>query len=108
MNGNINMPNPAEEKRASAQAIVDSVEYLENEFLKPLVRAGEELVDASVKVRTSLQHPSIDGILMKNQSILETNIAELKKIIENAKVEMAESSHVVEQSIEEIADTITG
>ena len=90
----------------SVEKIQVGIDYLENEFMRPLVLVGEELIEEYRALNQSLQSESINNLIREQQSKLDSLKNDLKAICDKAKGEMEDSSKVIEQNQANIDESL--
>lgn len=86
------------ENNVSVEKIQAGIDYLESEFMNPLVRVGEELIDNYTAMNRSLQSETIDALIIEQQSKLDELKNELSSICKKAKGQMEDSSNIIQQN----------
>ena len=86
------------ENNVSVEKIQAGIDYLESQFMKPLVTVGEELIDNYKALNQSLQSETINQLIQEQQSKLDELKNELSTICNKAKGQMEDSSNIIQQN----------
>ena len=90
----------------SVTSIQQGIDYLESEFMNPLVLVGEQLIDEYQELNRVLQSQAINALIREQQSKLDTLKNDLKAICDKARVSMDDSSKVIQQNQSNIDSTM--
>ena len=90
----------------SVSKIQAGIDYLEQEFMNPLVMVGEQLIDEYQMLNRVLQSQQINALIREQQSKLDTLKNDLKAICDKARVSMDDSSKVIQQNQSNIDSTL--
>ena len=90
----------------SVTSIQAGIDYLETEFMNPLVLVGEQLIDEYQELNRVLQSQAINALIREQQSKLDTLKNDLKAICDKARVSMDDSSKVIQQNQSNIDSTM--
>ncbi len=91
----------------SVEKIQQGIDYLENQFMRPLEQVGEQLLDNYKEFNNALQSEAINRSIQEQQSKLDELRSELEKICAKAKGDMEESSSTVKQNQANIDDVLS-
>ena len=86
------------ENNVSVAKIQAGIDYLESEFMRPLVMVGEELIEDYKAMNQSLQSETINALIREQQSKLDELKNELSTICNKAKGQMEDSSNIIQQN----------
>lgn len=86
------------ENNVSVAKIQSGIDYLESQFMKPLVMVGEQLIDNYTMMNQSLQSETINALIKEQQSKLDELKSELSSICNKAKGQMEDSSNIIQQN----------
>ena len=90
----------------SVTKIQEGIDYLEAEFMNPLVMVGEQLIDEYQMLNRVLQSQAINALIREQQSKLDTLKNDLKAICDKARVSMDDSSKVIQANQTNIDSTL--
>ena len=94
-------------KNVSVEAIQKGIDYLETEFMAPLTKIGENLIDEYTKLNENLNSEEIDKQIKEQQNKLDSIKDELERICNKAKVSMDDSSKKVAANQNIIDETLS-
>ena len=86
------------ENNVSVEKINAGIDYLESEFMNPLVMVGEDLIENYTTLNQSLQSETINGLIKEQQTKLDELKSELSTICNKAKGQMEDSSNIIQQN----------
>ena len=95
------------DKNVSVKNIQEGIDYLQDQFMKPLVLVGETLIDEYRILNQSLVNQDIDRLIQEQQNKLDNLKNDLNAICERAKTQMGESSEVVSAEQSGIDNTLS-
>lgn len=95
------------DKNVSVKNIQEGIDYLQDQFAKPLVLVGETLIDEYRILNQSLINQDIDRLIQDQQNRLDKFKNDLNAICERAKNQMGESSDIVSHEQAEIDNTLS-
>ena len=95
------------DKNVSVKNIQEGIDYLQDQFMKPLVLVGETLIDEYRILNQSLVNQDIDRLIQEQQQKLDRLKNDLNAICEKAKTQMGESSEVVSHEQAGIDNTLS-
>lgn len=95
------------ENNVSVQKIQEGIEYLEEEFMAPLVKVGTQLIDEYKELNAVLQSETIDRLIQEQQSKLDELQNDLTDICNKASAAMDDSSKVIGENQANIDDTLS-
>ena len=90
----------------SVEKIQEGIDYLQDQFMKPLVNVGEQLLEDYKSLNSVLKSPTIDELIVEQQNKLDSINEELNKICAKAKCEMEDSRTVISQNISDMDSTL--
>ena len=90
----------------SVKSIQQGIDYLETEFMNPLVLVGEQLIDEYQELNRVLQSQQINALIREQQTKLDALKNDLKAICDKARVSMDDSSKVIQQNQSNIDSTL--
>lgn len=90
----------------SVEKIQEGIDYLQDEFMRPLTAVGEELIEDYKVLNQSLQSEVINRLIVEQQNKLDSLKEELANICAKAKGEMEDSRTVISQNVSEIDDVL--
>ena len=90
----------------SVEKIQEGIDYLQDEFMRPLTAVGEELIEDYKVLNQSLQSEVINRLIVEQQNKLDSLKEELANICAKAKGEMEDSRSVISQNVSEIDDVL--
>lgn len=93
-------------KNVSVTSIQDGITYLEDQFMKPLVKVGQDLIDEYTIANKSLKSDAIDKLIKEQQNKLDEIQRQLTDICNRAKSSMDDSSKVIAQNQDAIDETL--
>ncbi len=94
------------EFNVSVTSIQGGIDYLEAEFMNPLVKVGEQLIDEYQQLNKVLQSQQINALIREQQSKLDNIKNDLKAICDKARTSMDDSSKVISQNQNNIDSTL--
>ena len=86
--------------------INESIDYLKREFMQPLKRTGEDLIEENKILNIFLKNENIDAAIAEQQKKLNEMEEDLNSICEKAGVRMEESAATVGKNVAEITDSM--
>lgn len=90
----------------SVEKIQAGIDYLESEFMAPLINVGETLIDDFKIFNQHLGSDVIDAAIEELREKLDNTCEELSNICKKAKGEMEDSSETIEQRQAEIESNL--
>lgn len=90
------------ENNVSVEKIQQGIDYLEGEFMKPLVDIGNSIIETYQDLNKVLKSDAIDKLIAEQKTKLEQIQTDLKKICDKAKTSMDDSSSVIKQNQQNI------
>ena len=90
----------------SVEKIQEGIDYLQDQFMKPLVNVGEQLLEDYKSLNSVLKSSTIDELIVEQQNKLDSINDELNKICAKAKGEMEDSRTVISQNISDMDSTL--
>ncbi len=90
----------------SVTSIQQGIDYLESQFMNPLVMVGEQLIDEYQELNRVLQSQAINALIREQQSKLDALKNDLKAICDKARASMDDSSKVIHANQSNIDDTM--
>ena len=94
------------EFNVSVTSIQGGIDYLEAEFMNPLVKVGEQLIDEYQQLNKVLQSQQINALIREQQTKLDNLKNDLKAICDKARTSMDDSSKVISQNQNNIDSTL--
>ncbi len=85
----------------SVEAINDGIDFLEQEFLNPVLKRGENTIMEYEHLNQNLKSVEIDRIIADQKNRLEECKTEFQRIIAEARDAMGVSAQVVQANTEE-------
>ena len=94
------------ENNVSVEKIQEGIEYLEDQFMAPLVKVGTQLIDEYKDLNAVLQSETIDRLIKEQQSKLDELQNDLTDICNKASSAMDDSSKVIGENQTNIDETL--
>ena len=91
----------------SVEKIQEGIDYLENQFMNPLIKVGEQLIDEYRMLNQSLQSEEVDNLIARQQEELDKLRTDLESICEKAKSAMDDSQVTIQKNQANLNDTLS-
>ena len=91
----------------SVEKIRQGIQYLEDEFMNPVVSTGEQVMDEYTALNQSLNSEQIATLIRDQQARLESLKSELKQICNNAITSIEQSNSIIKNNQTSIDDELS-